>query len=76
MMAFAKSVVVSLLVSSDAFYILLMIPDGPVTLPFFMFSTAARTASTDGRLFSDQGKSAVRKIFIMTLPCLSFLEPL
>ena len=69
MMAFAKSVIPLLLVSSDDFNILLMIPDGPGDLSFFVLSIPRtnsfvineadqRTASTGGRLSSDQKNSA------------------
>ena len=72
MMAFPKKVIPLLMASSDYFNILLMIPDGPEDLSFFIFSIARtissfvingagqRTASTGGRLFSDQGNSAFK----------------
>ena len=73
MMAFAKEVITSSLVSSDAFNISLTIPDGPGALPFFMLRIAAtvsslvingggpRTASMGGRSSSDQGNSVFRR---------------
>ena len=73
MMAFAKRMIASLLVSSDAFTISLVSSDEPGALPFFMLFNAAavpsfasneanpRAVLTGGRLSSGQVDSAFRR---------------
>ena len=73
MMPFTKRVIASLLFSSDAFTILLLISDEQGDLPFFMLFNGAtvssfhingagpRTVSTGGRLSSGQVNSAFRR---------------
>ena len=73
MMAYTKRVIASLLVSSDAFTISLIISDEQGALPFFMLFNGAtvssfavnwagpRTISTGGRLSSGQVNSAFRR---------------